>query len=104
MGMIVGGVAGFVLASGSRPHEAKAQKPKGEHPWEYSVVLFSYNPGERASDDARRAAFERSLNTGARNGWEPVGTLLNRNTVQTVGGSVTTRDTVSFVAFRRPRK
>jgi hypothetical protein len=43
------------------------------------------------------------LNDQARQGWEPVGAVLTRATVQTVGGAVTTRDTNSFVAYRRRR-
>jgi hypothetical protein len=102
--MIVGGVVGFALASGLRTPEARAQKASGELQWEYQVGWFSYNPGERKSDDARSAAFARTLNEQARAGWEPVGVLLNRNTVQTIGGAVTTRDTTAFVAYRRPRR
>jgi hypothetical protein len=41
------------------------------------------------------------LNEHAKAGWEPVINLLERTTVQTVGGGVTTRDTTTFVAFRR---
>jgi hypothetical protein len=47
--------------------------------------------------------FERLLNNEAKAGWEPVASLLSRSTVQTVGGAITTRDSTSFLAFRRPR-
>jgi hypothetical protein len=72
--------------------------------WEYKVGVFSYNPGERMSDELRAAFYERTLNEQARKGWEPIGSLLTRDTVQTVGGAVTTRDTTSFVAYRRPKR
>ena len=104
VGMVVGGIVGFALATGLRGPEARAQKDRGEPRWEYHVGWFSYNPGERRGDDARAAAFARALNERVRDGWEPVLTLLNRDTVQTVGGAVTTRDTVAFVAYRRPRR
>jgi hypothetical protein len=82
---------------------AAAQKPRRDAGYEYKVVPFSFNPGERLTEHARATAFERVLNEQAREGWEPVLNLLERNTVQTIGGAVTTRDTTSFVAFRRPR-
>jgi hypothetical protein len=82
---------------------AGAQKARAEPRYAYKVGCFRYNPGERLGDDARAAQFERLLNDYARDGWEPVADLLNRSTVQTVGGGVTTRDSVSFVAFRHPR-
>jgi hypothetical protein len=82
---------------------AVAQKSRGEPTYEYKVVTFSYNPGERLTEKARAAAFERILNDLAREGWEPVTNLLDRTSVQTVGGGVTTRDTTAFVAFRRQR-
>jgi lipopolysaccharide export LptBFGC system permease protein LptF len=91
------------LASGLIAPQAEAQKTRAEHRYEYKVVSFSYNPGDRQSDDARATQFERLLNDYARNGWELVTDLLNRSNVQTVGGGVTTRDTITFVAFRRPR-
>ena len=89
--------------AGLRAHRAlgPVQKARAEHRYEYKVVCFSYNPGERLSDDARAMQFERLLNDYARNGWELVTDLLNRSNVQTVGGGVTTRDTITFVAFRR---
>jgi hypothetical protein len=73
-------------------------------PWEYKVGVFSYNPGERLTDAERRAFYERTLNEQAREGWEVVGSVLNRDAVQTVGGGVTTRDSISFVAYRRAKK
>ncbi len=91
------------LAWGLIAPPAEAQKTRAEHRYDYKVVSLSYNPGERLSDDARATQFERLLNDYARDGWELVTDLLNRSTVQTVGGAVTTRDTISFVAFRRPR-
>jgi hypothetical protein len=94
---------GVALVSGLIAPPAEAQKTRAEHRYEYKVVCLSYNPGERLSDDARATQFERLLNDHARSGWELVTDLLNRNNVQTVGGAVTTRDTITFVAFRRPR-
>ena len=82
---------------------AMAQRQRGETRYEYKVLNFSYNPGERMTDIARAAAFQRTLNDQARDGWEPVLNLLDRTNVQTLGGGVTTRDTTTFVAFRRPR-
>jgi hypothetical protein len=102
--MIVGGIVGLTLASVLRLSEAKAQKPRGEPQWDYKVGWFSYNPGERMNDEARRTVFERNLNERASEGWEPAGVLMNRTVVQTVGGAITTRDTVSFVVFRRQRR
>ncbi len=93
----------LALAVGLSAPGAAAQKARAEPRYEYQVVHFSYNPGERLTDNARAAAFERVLNEQAREGWEPVINLLDRSTVQTVGGAVTTRDTTTFVAFRRPR-
>jgi hypothetical protein len=83
--------------------DARAQKARGEAQWEYKVGVFSYNPGERMSDEQRAAFYARTLNEQALQGWEPVGSLLSRDTVQTVGGAVTTRDTTSFVTNRRAR-
>ena len=102
-GLALGFVVMITIASGFSVPTAKGQKPRTEHRYDYKVVAFSYNPGERLSDDARATQFQRLLNDYARDGWEPVIDLLNRNTVQTVGGGVETRDTVTFVAFRRPR-
>ncbi|HEV3163685.1 MAG TPA: hypothetical protein VGZ22_06565 [Isosphaeraceae bacterium] len=88
------------------PHvsEVKAQKPRVEPQWEYKVSVFSYNPGERLNDEQRATQYEKMLNENSRQGWEPVTSLLTRNNVQTVGGGVTTRDSTSFVAFRRPSR
>ncbi len=57
------------------------------------------------TDDDRCRVFEQNLNGKyAPEGWEPVVVLLNRDVVQTVGGGVVTRDTTSFVAYRRPKR
>jgi hypothetical protein len=72
-------------------------------PWDYKVGVFTYNPGERLTNERRAALYERALNQQAAEGWEPVGSLLSRDTVQTVGGAVTTRETTSFFAYRRRR-
>jgi hypothetical protein len=105
-GVIVGMLVGAALAGWLRLPEARAQRAAAaKAAWEYKVGVFAYNPGERATDEARRVAYERALNaTYAPEGWEPVGILLDRTTIQTIGGGVTTRDTTSFVAFRRPRR
>lgn len=102
-GLALGFLVVVTLASGLITRPAEAQKTRAEQGYEYKVVCLSYNPGESLSDDARAARFEHTLNNQARNGWEPVIDLLSRSNVQTVGGGVTTRDTVSFIAFRRPR-
>ncbi len=104
IGLIVVGFGVLGLAWTRAVPEAQAQKARDEAAWEYKVGVYSYNPGERMSDEQRAAFYERTLNEQARQGWEPVGSLLTRNTVQTVGGAVTTRDTTSFVAYRRPRR
>ena len=104
IGLIVGGLLGLLLTSMFRPSAAMAQKSRDETAWEYKVAPFSYNPGERMTDEQRAAHYEKTLNEQAKLGWEPVGSLLSRNVVQTVGGGVTTRDSVSFVAYRRPKK
>jgi hypothetical protein len=103
-GLIACGLASLVAAYGLRAREARAQRARTEPPWEYKVGVLSYNPGERVTDEQRRAFYERTINDHAREGWELVGSLLNRDTVQTVGGAVTVRDSISFVAYRRPRK
>ena len=104
------GVCGFLAMSKSP--EAQAQRtaktevaaPRLEPTsWEYKVAILSYNPGERLSDEQRAARFEKLLNAEAKLGWEPVTSLLTRNTVQTIGGGVTTRDSTAFVAFRKPK-
>ena len=94
-------LAGLVAPLARR---AEAQKGRIEPTWEYKVAPFSYNPGERMSDLQRAAFYERTLNEQAREGWEAVGTVLSRDVIQTVGGGVTTRDTTSFVAYRRARR
>lgn len=83
--------------------QARGQRPEAPR-WEYRVGWFSYNPGESLNDEQRRLVFEKELNARAAEGWEPAGVILDRNVVQSVGGSVVTRDSVSFVAFRRPRR
>lgn len=103
-GLIACGLATLAVAYGLRSPEAKAQKAHTESPWEYTVGVLSYNPGERLTDEQRRVLYERTLNEQARGGWELVGSVLNRDTVQTVGGAVTVRESISFVAYRRPRK
>jgi hypothetical protein len=101
IGLIVGGLFGAGLSWTLRSPEAAEQKGRDEAQWEYKVGVFSYNPGERLTDERRAAIYEKALNEQARQGWEPVGSLLTRDTIQTVGGAVTTRDTTSFVAYRR---
>lgn len=91
------------LASGLIVPRAEAQKARADHRYDYKVVCLTYNPGERLSDDARAKRFEGLLNEYAREGWEPVTELMSRSAVQTVGGAITTRDTLAFVAFRRAR-
>lgn len=103
IGLTVGGLVGLGLGSIRLLPGASAQKVRDDASWEYKVAVFSYNPGERMTDDRRAAFYERTLNEQARQGWEPVGSVLCRDTVQTVGGAVTTRDTTSFVAYRRRR-
>ena len=104
IGLIAGGLVSLGAVYGLRVPEAKAQRARPEPHWEYKIGVFSYNPGERLTDDQRRAFYERTLNEQAREGWEVIGSVLNRDTVQTIGGAVTTRDSTSFVAYRRPRK
>ncbi len=104
-GIVIGLIAGLALATLARLPRAQAQKGKPEAQWEYKVGWFSYNPGEKMNDEQRRVVFEKALNEKyAPEGWEPVSIILERNVVQTVGGAVVTRDSVSFVAFRRPKR
>ncbi len=98
--VVVLGIAAL-MAIGKSP-EAQAQRPAGSQ-WEYKVAVVNYNPGERLTDEQRATQLEKLLNTEARQGWEPVTSLLSRTNVQTIGGGVTTRDSTSFVAFRRPK-
>jgi hypothetical protein len=94
----------FVFLSMGKAPEAQTQRARSDRlAFEYKVIALTYNPGERLTDEQRAAQFEKLLNTEAKAGWEPVTSLLTRNTVQTIGGGVTTRDSTSFVAFRRPR-
>ena len=104
IGLVVGPLSGLIVSGLSWLPEAKAQRNRDEATWEYKVAPFSYNPGERLTDERRAASYEKTRNEQARQGWEPVGSLLSRNVVQTVGGDVATRDSVSFVAYRRPRR
>jgi hypothetical protein len=104
LGLISCGLVCVATAYGLRLPEAKAQRARAESQWEYKVGVFSYNPGEKLTDEQRRAFYERTLNEQAREGWEVIGSVLDRDTIQTVGGAVTTRDTTSFVAYRRPRR
>ena len=99
-------IVGLGLVASPWVLEARGQRPRVEEPsrWEYKVGVLSYNPGERLTDDQRAAQYERSLNEQSAKGWELVGAVLDRDSVQTVGGAVTTRDTVSFIAFRRPKR
>jgi hypothetical protein len=103
IGLIIGGLLGIGLTSALRSHEAAAQKPNEAGQWEYKVGIFSYNPGEQITDEKRAVLYERAIKEHAAQGWEPVGSIMSRDTVQTVGGGVTTRDTTSFVAYRRKR-
>ena len=102
-GLALGLSLAAAMAVGLIATTAVAQRHRTEPRYEYKVVNFSYNPGERLTDEARAAAFGRLLNDHARDGWEPVINLLDRTTMHTVGGGVTTRHTTAFVAFRRPR-
>ena len=101
IGLIVGGLSGVGLGSSLRFPEAVAQRTPDAVRWDYKVGVFYYNPGERLTDERRAAVYERELNEQAREGWEPVGTILTRDTIQTVGGAVITRDSASFIAYRR---
>ena len=101
--LIVGGFSVLGLGTTLQFPKAVAQKTRDDAQWDYKVGVFYYNPGERMTDERRAAVFERELNEQARQGWEPVGTVLTRDTVQTVGGAITTRDSTSFVAYRRRR-
>jgi hypothetical protein len=102
--VVVVSLARGLIAPPAEAQRTRAERTRAEPPYAYKVVCFRYNPGERLSDDARAAQFERQLDDYAREGWEPVAGLLTRSAVHTVGGGVTTRDSVSFVAFRRPRR
>ncbi len=105
IGSAVVGLAGLGAVAAPRVPEVRAQKARVEpSSWEYKVSVLTYNPGERTGDEGRAVAYERAINDLARQGWEPVGSVLSRDTVQTVGGGVTTRETTSFVAYRRPKR
>jgi len=103
-GIVVAGLFALALTSVLRGPAARAQKAPEEVQWEYKVVVASYNPGERLTDAQRAKAYEKTLNEQARIGWEPVGSILSRDMVQTVGGAITTRDTISFFTYRRPKR
>jgi hypothetical protein len=104
VGLVAVGLLGLVPLVTPWVHRAEAQRNREEAAWEYKVGVFSYNPGERMSDEQRASFYEKTLNEQARQGWEAVGTVLSRDVTQTVGGGVTTRDTTSFVAYRRPKR
>ena len=92
-----------VFLDGPGIRRASAVRKADRHEFEYKVDVLSYNPGERLTDAQRARQFETLLNREAKAGWEPVTSLLSRSTVQTVGGAIATRDSTSFLAFRRTR-
>ena len=102
--LILVAVCAVGLVFAWRAPEATAQKARADAEWEYKISVFSYNPGERLTDEQRARIFEKGINDQARQGWELVGSVMSRDTVQTVGGAVTTRDTVSFVTYRRAKR
>jgi hypothetical protein len=102
-GLALASLVVAIGASAMLATPAGAQKARGEPRYEYRVVPFRYSPDERLGAEARAKRFEHLLNEYARDGWEPVLDLLNRSAVQTIGGGVTTRETITFIAFRRPR-
>lgn len=104
LGLISGLILGLTALAATRPPRAEAQKGREDGVWEYKVAVFSYNPGEPMTDEQRASFYEKTLNEQARQGWEAVGTVMSRDTTQTIGGAVTTRDTTSFVAYRRLRR
>jgi hypothetical protein len=104
IGLTACGLFWLLLTRSGGMSTAEAQKARDESQWEYKVFVASYNPGERMTDEQRAASYERTLNEQARKGWEPVCTLLSRDSVQTVGGAVTTRDTTAFLAYRRLKR
>lgn len=103
VGLLIGGFCGIGLTSLLRPADAFAQKVRDDVQWDYKVGIFVYNPGESITDEKRAGIYERAIKEHATQGWEPIGSILSRDTVQTIGGGVTTRDTTSFVAYRRKR-
>ncbi|MDX2035528.1 MAG: DUF4177 domain-containing protein [Isosphaeraceae bacterium] len=102
-------ISAFLLAAAVVPTAAPlvleaqvaSKSPARETTWQYKVEAISYNPGERLTNDQRAKQYENAINENAKKGWELVGSILDRDTVQTVGGGVTTRDTVSFLAYKR---
>ncbi len=103
IGLLVGVLIGAGFTAVFRSNEALAQKNRDDAAWDYKVGTFSYNPGESITEEKRAALYERALKEHAAQGWEPVGSILSRDNVQTIGGGVTTRDTISFVAYRRKK-
>jgi hypothetical protein len=99
--VVFGAALYFSIGQGSGVQAQRARADRRE--FEYKVDVLSYNPGERLTDAQRARQFEMLLNREAKDGWEPVTSLLSRSTVQTFGGAITTRDSTSFLAFRRPR-
>ena len=73
IGLISVAILGLALLAATRPPRAEAQKSRDEGAWEYKVAVFSYNPGERMTDEQRAAFYEKTLNEQARQGWEAVG-------------------------------
>lgn len=98
-------LAGLGMMAAPLMLEAQLTRTRPEETtWEYKVAHIIYNPGERLTDDQRANAYEKAINENAKKGWELVGSILDRDTVQTVGGGVTTRDTVSFLAYKRAKR
>ena len=62
IGLIAVGLTGLGLVSTPHHREAAAQKTRDESQWVYKVEIFSYNPGDRLSDEQRAASYERALN------------------------------------------
>ncbi len=52
IGLIVIGLLGVGLSWTFRSPVAAEQKSRDEAQWEYKVSVFSYNPGERLTDDS----------------------------------------------------
>ena len=102
-GLALGFLVLVALAPGLVTPMAGAQKARAEPRLRLQGRLLPVQPRRTPGRRRPRGAVRALLNDYARDGWEPVADLLNRSTVQTVGGGVTTRDSVSFVAFRRPR-
>src|SRR5262245_6598543 len=56
-GLALGLFLAAAMAAGLIATTAVAQRPRAEPRYEYKVVHFSYNPGDRLTDKARAAAF-----------------------------------------------